>query len=105
MICTSQTFTCDNGTFAHSLPGNSCTRLSGGYSSGYSDGGGGQGAADDVYDIVDSEDEQYDVDIEAGSTPQVNSEYAICCARSSSWCTRYRVVISLSNVVAARSAF
>lgn len=71
------------GPFARSLPGNSCTRRSGGYSSGYSDGGGGQGAADDVFDIVDSDEEQYDVDIEVGSTPQVNPECDIYCTRPS----------------------
>lgn len=64
------------GRFAHSLPGNSCTHRSGGYSSGYSDGGGGQGAADDIYDIIDS-DEEYDVDIGTGSAPQVGPACAI----------------------------
>ncbi|CAN0171044.1 unnamed protein product, partial [Laminaria digitata] len=35
--------------------------------------------ADDVYDIVDSDDEEYDVDIGAGSPPQ---EYGSAQARA-----------------------
>lgn len=91
------------GHFARSLPWNSCARRSGGYSSGYSDGGGGQGAADDVYDIVDSDDEEYDVDIGAGSPPQVEPDCAIYCTHPSSWYTSDRVVNSQSVVVIARS--
>lgn len=72
------------GRFTRSFLGDSCTRRSGGYSSGYSDGGGGREAADDVYDIVDS-DEEHDVDVEADSNPQVNHERALYCTRTSSW--------------------
>lgn len=43
-----------------------CTS-SDGYSSGYSDGGGGQDAGDTLYEIVDSDVEDCDVDVAAAS--------------------------------------
>lgn len=89
------------GRFARSLLGDSFIHRSGGYSSGYSDGGGGQEAADDVYDIVDS-DEEHDVDIEVDSTPQVNPERVIYCTRPSSWYTIYCVVCSQGVMIIAR---